>query len=412
MPQIQLGWGAPPTHAYEELAERFRPVFKRIQEGAVSRELERRLPVEEIQWLKQAGFTTLRIPVSHGGSGIQLTELFALLVELGEADSNVVQALRGHMAFVENVLYVPDSPWRERWLQRLGKGDTVGGARSEAGDVSRGEFSTQIRRVNGQWLLSGTKFYTTGCLYADWLYVGATAKDGSILAANVRRETPGVEVVDDWNGFGQTLTASGTTHFTDVVVEDEEVDPDKNRFRYSPSFLQTVHLANLAGIGRAISNETAAAVASRTRTYSNGNASRSATDPQILQVIGQLRGAAYAAGAIASRVAQAVQRADEAHRSGDVEAEHSAVAIAELETAQSQSIITELITNAATQLFDALGASATLRTQGLDRFWRNARTLGSHNPRIYKDRIVGDFAVNGTPPPTQWRVGVINPQQT
>lgn len=411
MSQIQLAWGSPPTAAYEALAERFRPVFKRIREGAVSRELERRLPVEEIHWLKQAGFTTLRIPVSHGGSGIQLTELFALLIELGEADSNVVQALRGHMAFVENVLYVPDSPWRERWLQRLGKGDTVGGARSEAGDVSRGEFSTQIRRVNGQWLLNGTKFYTTGCLYADWLYVGATAEDGSILAANVRRETPGVEVLDDWNGFGQTLTASGTTHFTGVVVEDEEVDPDKNRFRYSPSFLQAVHLANLAGIGRAISNETAAAVAGRTRTYSNGNASRSATDPQILQVIGQLRGAAYAAGAIASRVAHAVQRADEAHRRGDIEAEDNAVAIAELETAQSQSIITELITNAATQLFDALGASATLRPQGLDRFWRNARTLGSHNPRIYKDRIVGDFAVNGTPPPTQWRVGVIDPPQ-
>lgn len=410
MSLIQLAWGSPPTDTYEALAERFRPVFKRIRDGAISRDLERRLPTEEIQWLKQAGFTTLRVPVSYGGSGIQLTELFALLAELGEADSNLVQALRGHMAFVENVLYVPDSPWRERWLRRLGEGDTVGGARSEAGDVSRGEFSTQIRRVNGQWLLNGTKFYTTGCLYADWLYVGATDENGSILAANVRRNTNGLEVVDDWNGFGQTLTASGTTHFTNVVVDDEEVDADKNRFRYSPSFLQTVHLANLAGIGRAISGETASAVASRTRTYSNGNASRSATDPQVLQVVGQLRGVAYAAGAIVAQVAAAVQRAEQAHRSGDVEAENRAVAIAELETAQSQAIVTELITNAATQLFDALGASATLRPLGMDRFWRNARTLGSHNPRIYKDRIVGDFAVNGTPPPTQWRVGVIDPR--
>jgi hypothetical protein len=47
-----------------------------------------------------------------------------------------------------------------------------------------------------------------------------------------------------------------------------------------------------------------------------------------------------------------------------------------------------------------------LRPQGLDRFWRNARTLASHNPRIYKDRIVGDFAVNGTPPPAQWKIGI------
>ena len=58
-----------------------------------------------------------------------------------------------------------------------------------------------------------------------------------------------------------------------------------------------------------------------------------------------------------------------------------------------------------TLLFDALGASATKKPAGLDRHWRNARTLASHNPRIYKHRIIGDFAVNGTPPPYQWRIG-------
>ena len=34
----------------------------------------------------------------------------------------------------------------------------------------------------------------------------------------------------------------------------------------------------------------------------------------------------------------------------------------------------------------------------LDRHWRNARTLASHNPVIYKPRVVGDFRVNGTAP--------------
>ena len=55
---------------------------------------------------------------------------------------------------------------------------------------------------------------------------------------------------------------------------------------------------------------------------------------------------------------------------------------------------------AAAGLCDALGASATLRTHGLDRYWRNARTISSHNPRVYRERQVGAFAVNGTPPPT------------
>jgi hypothetical protein len=58
-----------------------------------------------------------------------------------------------------------------------------------------------------------------------------------------------------------------------------------------------------------------------------------------------------------------------------------------------------------TLLFDALGSSATKRGLNLDRYWRNARTISSHNPRIYRDRIVGDFAVNGTAPPGQYKVG-------
>jgi alkylation response protein AidB-like acyl-CoA dehydrogenase len=58
-----------------------------------------------------------------------------------------------------------------------------------------------------------------------------------------------------------------------------------------------------------------------------------------------------------------------------------------------------------TVAFDALGASATQKGLALDRYWRNARTLSSHNPRIYKHRIIGDFAVNGTAPPYQWRIG-------
>ena len=42
---------------------------------------------------------------------------------------------------------------------------------------------------------------------------------------------------------------------------------------------------------------------------------------------------------------------------------------------------------------------------GLDRHRRDARTIASHNPRIFRDRFVGDFAVNGAGPPRQYRVG-------
>ena len=89
---------------YQALAERFRPVFQRIAEGAVEREQTRALPYEPIQWLKQAGFGAVRVPVEYGGGGASLPQLFELLIELAEADSNVPQALRGHFAFAEDRL--------------------------------------------------------------------------------------------------------------------------------------------------------------------------------------------------------------------------------------------------------------------------------------------------------------------
>lgn len=406
MSQIDAAWGAAPSAEYEQLAARFRPIFARIREGAVERDLQRRLPIRELHWLKEAGFTTVRVPKQYGGAGASLPELFNLLIELAEADSNLVQSLRGHFGFVENILNSRDPQRQGLWLERLGRGDIVGPASSEVGSAKQLEFGTRLSRHGDGWQLNGSKFYTTGALYADWVDVSANNPDEQRVSVTVRTNSPGVEIVDDWNGFGQTLTASGTAHFNQVAVEPQNVILAENRFRYSPAFFQSVHLATLTGIGRALAGETAQHVAKRTRSFSIGNASRVAQDPQVLQVVGSLRGAAYASGAIVALNVLAMQRAYEASLSGDEEALVHAVNIAELEVAQSQTIVSDLILKASSDLFDALSASATLKPLGLDRFWRNARTLSSHNPRIYKDRIIGDFAVNGTPPPAQWRIGV------
>ena len=406
MSQIDSAWGAVPSARYEALAARFRPIFQRIADGAVQRELSRTLPHEPIQWLKEAGFGAVRVPVEYGGGGASLPQLFELLIELAEADSNLVQSLRGHFGFCENLLNSRDREYQGIWLERLGRGETVSPASGEVGNAKQLEFGTRLSLHGGHWQLSGSKFYTTGALYADWVDVSANNPDEQRVSVTVRTSDPGVEIIDDWNGFGQTLTASGTTHFREVPVDPINVILAENRFRYSPAFYQTVHTATLAGIGRALAAETAGHVARRTRSFSSGNAPRVAQDPQVLQVVGNLRSAAYTAGAITALNAQALQRAHEASLSDDEQALTLAVNIAELEVAQSQTIVSDLIIKASGDLFDALSASATLKPLGLDRFWRNARTLSSHNPRIYKSRIVGDFAVNGTPPPAQWRIGV------
>lgn len=411
MTNISQAWGAGPSDRFETLAAPFRPIFARIRERAVARDVERILPRDEVRWLREAGFSTLRLPVEHGGFGVTLPELFGLLIELSEADPNITNAYRSHLGFTEDLLNAPPSPWRDSWLKRLGDRETIGSGFSELGEGKIGTWSTRLVRDGDGWLLNGEKYYTTGSLYADWITLGAADGDGNPIGALVPTGAAGVEILDDWDGFGQSLSASGTARFKDVAISDDLLKPTALRFTYSGGFFQLVHLATLAGIGRAASSDLSRHVAERKRVYGRGNASRTAQDPQILQVVGKVRGAAYSAGAIALKAAESLQRAFEANQTDDEARKLEADRNADLEVSQSVTVVTSLILDASTILFDALGASAAKRSHGLDRHWRNARTIASHNPRLYHDRVVGDFAVNGTTPAPHGGIGVADTKQ-
>ncbi|CAM2160087.1 acyl-CoA dehydrogenase family protein [Paraburkholderia tropica] len=395
-------WGEPLPDTYAQAAAPFRPLFARIREHAAARETERSLPYEALEWLREARLTAARVPREHGGLGLSLPEFFELLIELSEAESNLTQALRAHFGFVEHIL-ASDPERQARWFARLANGAIAGAAWSETGEAKQAQFSTRLTRTPDGWRLNGTKFYTTGSLFADWIHVGASDENGESVSLTIARRAPGVDVIDDWDGMGQRLTASGTSRFSDVPVEEHEIVAGRAPFAYSEAYYQLVHLATLAGINRAAANEAAALVAARTRSYSHAPAARPADDAQVLQVIGRVRAHAWTASAAVAQAARALERAERAVGQAH---EAAAIAEAEIEIWQAQTVVSQLVLDATANVFDALGASATLRPQALDRHWRNARTITSHNPRIYKDRIVGEFAVKGTLPAGQWRIGV------
>lgn len=391
---------------YEALTAHFRPIFARIAEGTVARERERTLPHQPISWLKEAGFGTVRIPQEKGGWGASLPQLFQLLTELAEADSNLPQALRAHFAFVEDRLNQPDSAERDRWFGRFIDGELVGSGWTEIGTVKLGDVITRVTPGESGWTLSGEKFYSTGTLFADWIDVYARRNDnqGDVIAL-VNTHQPGVTREDDWDGFGQRLTGSGTTRFANAHVEQEHVYDFATRFRYQTAFYQHVLLATLAGIGRAVARDGAQAVAARHRVYSHGNGGAVRQDAQILQVIGEITSLAFAVEATVIRATHSLQSAYVAHFSSDEAQIAAANVLAEAEAGQAQVIASELVTRAATELFNALGASDTRVSKALDRHWRNARTLSSHNPVVYKARDIGDWKVNGTAPTGIWQIG-------
>jgi alkylation response protein AidB-like acyl-CoA dehydrogenase len=391
---------------YEQLAARFRPIFARIAEGAVERERNRVLPYEQVKWLKEAGLGAVRIPVEYGGASASLPQLFQLLIELAEADSNLPQTLRGHLAFVEDRLNAHATQSQIVWFKRFVAGELVGNAWTEVGGVKIGQVITRVSRQGEQWVVNGTKFYSTGSLFADWIDVYAQRDDnGADVIAAVRVQQPGVRQSDDWDGFGQRTTGSGTSVFENAVVEEENIIDFSTRFKYQTAFYQLTLLAVLVGAGRAAVRDIAEEVRTRTRIFSTGNASSASADAQVQQVVGKASAQVYAAEAAAIRAVHASQRAYVAHFGKDEQTERDANIAAELESAQAQVAIAELVLRATSDLFNALGASATSTTKQLDRHWRNARTAASHNPLIYKERIIGDWEINGTEPPYVWQIG-------
>lgn len=391
---------------YDALAARFRPIFARIAEGAVERERTRTLPFEPIKWLKQAGFGAVRVPVEFGGAGASLPQLFQLLIELAAADSNVTQALRGHFAFVEDRLNAQAFSPQNAWFERFVAGELVGNAWTEVGDVKIGQVITRISRQGEQWVANGTKFYSTGSLFADWIDLYAQRDDtGADVIAAVRVQQPGVRQSDDWDGFGQRTTGSGTSVFENAVVEDDHLIDFSTRFKYQTAFYQLTLLAVLVGSGQAAVREVAQQVRVRARVFSHGNAAAVRDDAQVQQVVGKASAQVYTAEAATLRAAAASQRAYVAHFAKDAQAEREANIAAELESAQAQVVIADLVLRATSDLFNALGASAARTSLQLDRHWRNARTAASHNPLIYKERIIGDWEINGTEPPYVWQIG-------
>ncbi|MEH3078549.1 MAG: acyl-CoA dehydrogenase family protein [Quadrisphaera sp.] len=374
-----------------------------VARGAVERERDRRLLHEEVEGLVAAGFTALRVPVELGGHGATLPELFELLVELSAADPNATQALRGHVGLVERFL-VSGTDRDRAWLRRAAAGEVFANAQAELGPATT--TTATLRRDGEGWRLSGRKFYTTGTLYADFTWSGALDEHGERRGVVVPTAAAGVEVLDDWTGFGQKLTASGTTTFDDVVLGEEHVyrvraEPDW----YTVDFRVVLHLllqAAMAGIGVAVLRDAVDFVRSRTRSFGVPGEHLPRDDVRVHTVIGQLSSRVAAVKALVADVARDLEATRARQHASEAERDADYVRL-QVRQFEAQQVAVEDVLAATTALFEVGGASAVLSEKALDRHWRNARTIASHNPAIFRKAAIGAYLLNGTEPETDFK---------
>lgn len=387
------------------IPEDLRDAVRALGDRALEREADRALAYEEIRALVDAGVGRLRVPGHYGGLGLSWVQATDVLIEIAAQDSNVLQALRAHLAVEEEALWRgADDPSDEDRLRLIGSGVLVGNAWTEPGAGGLHGSGTVVRRTEDGLRVSGEKAYTTGSIFADLLDVTAADEHGRELGVLVRRDQPGVRVRDDWDGFGQRTSGSGGLTLDGAEVDASEIRELTERFPYQTALYQHILLTVLAGIAEAAARDASAEVQARTRVYSHGNAALSRLDPQLLQAVGEVDAAAALARAAVAETARSLDRA-QATRTASVEVQERAADEVELATARAQVSLHRVVLDAATRIFDALGASGVSGVKALDRHWRNARTVTSHNPWVFKARILGDHRVNGTDPVRLWTVG-------
>ncbi|BCQ29700.1 acyl-CoA dehydrogenase family protein (plasmid) [Caballeronia sp. NK8] len=386
----------------------FAGIIADIAATAAAREREHRLPHEEIAQLKALGFGALRLPADAGGHGASLAELFVVARDVAAADSNIAHAFRNHLWQVEAALRQRDHPFHAHVLELTGKRKTVGLSFTETDVVAAGarpgKVLTRLEwdEIRQAYVGSGDKIYATGNLYNDaFIGVAVESRAGSIVQYVLERG-PGVGNNDDWQGFGQRLTGSGTAEFRAVAVPAAHVypiDPPRSGDASPWGFtFHQVYLTNcIAGITRRVALDAVEVLRSRGRNFYHGEATHPTDEPVLQALLGRIRAYAASVEASADRAVAALQRAWDAYATAD---EYDTTLAATFAAAEAKVVIDDLAPQIASWLIDLGSGSVVSRVGALDRHWRNIKVIASHNPRLYKERLLGQNALTGQLPPT------------
>lgn len=391
-----------PPHRIRSDAEALaaaRAVARVFAAGAAERDRDRRLPWAEIAAFTESGLGGITVPRAHGGAGVShatLAEVFAILAAADGSAAQIPQNQFGVLALVAAAA----SPAQQARIYR----DVLAGHRiGNAGPARNGKAITNVdtRLTAGPEgpRLSGTRFYSTGALFAHWIPTRAVGPDGGPLLVFVRRDAPGVRVADDWQGFGQRTTASGTVIFAQAPVE-ADLTIDLAPLAWRPGLFgpvsQLIHAAIDAGLARGAAAAALDFLRTRTRPYPF-TAETVAEDPHILGEIGRLTVDLHAAEEVLARAGRALDRIAAAPVTAQSAAEAS-VAVA-----QAKILTTEAALEASERLLELAGASATRDGYNLGRYWRDARVHTLHDPVRWKYHLLGNHALNGVLPARhQW----------
>ena len=376
-----------------EVLEAARELADVARQQAARRDQQRKLPWAEIEQFTRSGLGSITLGKAFGGpeiSHVTLAEVFAII---SAADPALGQIPQNQFGILNLLQQVASEGQKQQLFQSVLDGWRIGNAGPERGSKNPLELKARITAEGDGFVLNGEKFYSTGALFAHWVAVKALNDQGKQVMAFVRRGTPGLRIVDDWSGFGQRTTASGTVLLNDVRV-DAELVVETWRINDTPNIQgavsQLIQAAIDLGIARGALDDAIEFVRTRARPWIDAKVERASDDLYVIADIGKLKIELHAAEALLRNAGKVLDQV----RAAPI----TAAARASIAVAEAKVLTTEISLLASEKLFELAGSRATLAEFNLDRHWRNARVHTLHDPVRWKYHAVGNYHLNGTLP--------------
>ena len=378
-----------------EALEAARALAVRAREHAGKRDQQRKLPWSLVEEFTRSGLGSISIAREFGGPQVSFVTLAEVFAIISAADPALGQIPQNQVGILSLIAATATRAQKEQLFASVLQGWRIGNAGPERGSKNTLDLKARITAEGDDFAISGQKFYSTGALFAHWVAVKALNDEGKQVMAFVRRGTPGLRVVDDWSGFGQRTTASGTVLLNNVRVEAELV-VDSSRLNDAPNIQgavsQLIQAAIDLGIARGAIADTISFVRERSRPWIDAKVERNSDDPYVIADIGKLHIELHAAEALLRKAGRVLDEVSAA----PIDA--PGAARASIAVAEAKVLSTELSLLASEKLFELAGSRASLAEFNLDRHWRNARVHTLHDPVRWKYHAIGAYRLNGTLP--------------
>jgi SfnB family sulfur acquisition oxidoreductase len=391
--------GLEPAHIIRNDAEALeiaRAFANELASGASERDREKIAPRSTFARLAQTGLLGIIVPRECGGAGVSNETLAKVFAILAAGDSSIAQVPQNHFVFLDILIRLGSVAQKRFFFDEVMRGARFGNALSERDTKHVMDFKTRLsRHADGDLRLSGTKYYCTGALTAQYVPVFALDEEARLVVAYLDRNWPGIEITDDWNAMGQRATLSGTTRLTEVRVPPDRIVPLWTSFgkpQTSGAFGQVMHAAIDIGIARAALEEGSEFVATQSRPWFESGVDSPADEPLVAHRFGELAVKVWAAEELLAKAGRALDTAER-------DLNEDTAAAASLAVAAAKAFGGDVAVEVSTEIFALAGTRAADDRVNLHRHWRNARTHTLHDPNRWKYLHIGNFILRGVKPP-------------